>query len=50
MKLYKQTYTLTDVNELMQINIECIQNVVSLTSENTETVKQSAKITEENQK
>lgn len=49
-ELHKQTSTLTDVKELTWINIECIQNVVGLTSENTETVKQIAKITEENQK
>lgn len=49
-ELHKQTSTLTDVKELTRINIECIQNVVNLISENTETVKQIAKMTEENQK
>lgn len=49
-ELHKQTTTLTDVKEHTRINIECIQNIVSLTSENTETVKQIAKMTEENQK
>lgn len=49
-ELHKQTSTLTGVKELTRINIECIQNIVGLTSENTETVKQIAKMTEENQK
>lgn len=49
-ELHKQTSALTDVKELARINIECIQNIVSLTSENTEAVKQIAKMTEENQK
>lgn len=49
-ELHKQTSTLTDVKELTRINIKCIQNIVGLTSENTETVKQIAKMTEENQK
>lgn len=49
-ELHKQTSTLTDVKELTRINIKCIQNIVSLTFENTETVKQIAKMTEENQK
>ena len=49
-ELHKQTSTLTDVKELTRINIECIQNIVTLTSENTETVKLIAKMTEENQK
>lgn len=49
-ELHKQTSTLTDVKEFTRINIECIQNIVSLTSENTETVKQIAQMTEENQK
>lgn len=42
-ELHKQTSTLNDVKELTRINIECIQNIVSLTSENTETVKQIVK-------
>ena len=49
-ELHKQTSTLTDVKELTRIKINCIQNIVSLTFENTETVKQIAKMTEENQK
>ena len=49
-ELHKQTLTLTDVKDLAIINIECIQNIVSLTYDNAETVKQIAKMTEENQK
>ncbi len=49
-ELHKQTSTLTDVKELTRINIECIQNILSITSKNTEHVKQIAKMTEENQK
>lgn len=49
-ELQKQTFVLASVQELTQINIKCIQDIVSLALENTDTIKQIAKMTEENQK
>ena len=49
-ELQNQTSTLTDVKELTRVNIECIQSIINLNAENTNTVKEIAKMTEENQK
>ena len=49
-ELHEQTASLSDLRALTLINIECIKNIVNLTSENTETVKQIALMTAENQK
>ena len=49
-ELHEQTASLSDLRALTLINIECIKNIVNLTSENTKTVKQIALMTAENQK
>lgn len=49
-ELHQQTSTLSDVKELIKINIDCIKTIVNLTLENTETVNQIALMTAENQR